>query len=73
MPGVKFLIVALVGVGSAAVAGVLIGRQVTDRVEGASQVQANARLIAYASVVLLIPLGAPMCSPECGRESLLTR
>jgi hypothetical protein len=58
MPGVKFLIVALVGVGSSVLAGVWIGRQVTDRVEGALPVQANARLIGYASVVLLIPLGA---------------
>jgi len=62
MPGVKLLVIALLGVGSAVGAGVWIGRQVTDRVEGASQVQANARLIAYASVVLLIPLGAEVVS-----------
>jgi hypothetical protein len=55
---VKLAILALVGVGSAVLAGMWAGRQVTDRVEGAAQVQANARLIAYASVVLLIPLGA---------------
>jgi len=55
---VKLLIVALVGVGFAVLAGVWAGQQVTDRVEGAFQVQANARLIAYASMVLLIPLGA---------------
>ena len=54
----KLLIVALVGVGFAVLAGVWAGQQVTDRVEGAFQVQANARLIAYASMVLLIPLGA---------------
>lgn len=52
----KFLLVAVIGVGSAVVAGWWAGRQVEDHPDDGPAVQANARLIAYASVVLVIPL-----------------
>jgi hypothetical protein len=54
---VKFIPVFL-GVGLLALLGLWVGRRFTDRSRQDPGVEANARLIGYASVVLLIPLAA---------------
>ena len=54
----KLLIVALFAVGVAAFVGAWVGQRVGERPEQDAGVQANARLIGYASIVLLIPLMA---------------
>ena len=54
----KLLIVALFAVGVAAFVGAWVGQRLGDRPEKDPGVQANARLIGYASIVLLIPLAA---------------
>lgn len=56
----KFLLVAVFGIGCALAAGLWAGRRLIERTATATApgVQANARLIGYASVVLLVPLAA---------------
>lgn len=54
----KFLVIAIFGIGSALAAGLWAGRRLVERTVEAPGVQGNARLIGYASAVLLIPLGA---------------
>jgi hypothetical protein len=54
---VKFVPVFL-GVGLLALIGLLLGRRFSDRPRPDPGVEGNARLIGYASVVLLIPLAA---------------
>jgi hypothetical protein len=54
----KLLLVALLGIGLAAFVGVWVGQRLGDRSEHDAGVEANARLIGYASIVLLIPLVA---------------
>jgi hypothetical protein len=54
---VKFIPV-FVGVGLLALAGAWVGRRFADRPLADPGVEANARLIGYASVALLIPLAA---------------
>jgi hypothetical protein len=54
---VKFIPVFL-GVGLLALVGLRVGRRLADRPRQDPVVEANARLIGYASVVLLIPLAA---------------
>jgi hypothetical protein len=54
---VKFFPVFL-GVGLLALLGLLVGRRFADRPREDPAVEANARLIGYASVVLVIPLAA---------------
>lgn len=53
----KFLVLTFLGIGSAVAAGIWAGSRLVER-ETVKAVQGNARLIGYASVVLVLPLGA---------------
>jgi hypothetical protein len=55
---VKFFIVSLFGIAPAVLVGLWAGRRFADRPRQGPGVEANGRLIGYASVVLLIPLAA---------------
>ncbi len=54
----KFFIVSVLGIAPAVLVGLWAGHRVEDRPSGDPGVEANARLIGYASLVLLIPLAA---------------
>jgi hypothetical protein len=55
---VKLLLVAVLGIAPPVLVGLWAGRRVEHRPSVDPGVEANARLIGYASLVLLIPLGA---------------
>jgi hypothetical protein len=55
---VKLLLVAVLGIAPPVLVGLWAGRRVEHRPSVDPSVEANARLIGYASLVLLIPLAA---------------
>ena len=54
----KFLLISCLGIGLAFATGLWAEGRLVNRHTSVPGVQANARLIGYASIVLLIPLGA---------------
>lgn len=54
----KFLVLSLIGIAPAALVGLWSGRRLRARPQQDPGVEANARLIGYVSVVLVIPLAA---------------
>jgi hypothetical protein len=54
----KLYVVAFLGIGLAVLAGLWLDRRLTERPTHDVGVEANARLIGYASILLVIPLAA---------------